>query len=196
VAFAALNDLDILAADVGNAYLQAPPREKVHTTTGPEFGPTNVGKTVIIVRAMYGLKFSGATWHAKLSETLRGMDFIPSYADPDVWMQPATKDNNFQYIEYILIYVNDILVISAAPLPIMKTIQKAYRLKEEPCAPKTYLGATIKPWTILGETRSVWSMNSTHYLKDALRNVELELGKSGLSLRGKPNTPLQTNYRP
>jgi hypothetical protein len=68
---AALNDLDILAADVGNAYLQAPAREKVHTTAGPEFGPTNVGKTVIIVRAMYGFKSSGAAWHAKLSETLR-----------------------------------------------------------------------------------------------------------------------------
>jgi len=39
-------------------------------------------------------------------------------------------------------------------------------------------------------------MNSTHYLKDALRNVELELGKCRLSLRGKPNTPMQTNYRP
>jgi hypothetical protein len=72
---AALNDLDILAAEVGNAYLQAPAREKVHTTAGPGFGPSNIGKTVIIVRAMYGLKSSGATWHAKLSETLRGMNF-------------------------------------------------------------------------------------------------------------------------
>jgi hypothetical protein len=40
---AALNGLDVLAADVGNAYLQAPVREKVHTTAGPEFGPNNVG---------------------------------------------------------------------------------------------------------------------------------------------------------
>jgi hypothetical protein len=83
---AALNELDILAADVGNAYLQAPAREKVHTTAGPEFGPNNIGRTVIIVRAMYGLKSSGAAWHAHLSETLRGMNFTPSYADPDVWM--------------------------------------------------------------------------------------------------------------
>ncbi len=29
---AALNDLNILAADVGNAYLNAPTKEKVHTT--------------------------------------------------------------------------------------------------------------------------------------------------------------------
>ncbi len=46
---AALNELYILAADVGNAYLQAPAREKVHTTAGPEFGPSYVGKTVIVV---------------------------------------------------------------------------------------------------------------------------------------------------
>lgn len=39
---AALNELDILAADVGNAYLQAPAREQVHTTAGPEFGPSRV----------------------------------------------------------------------------------------------------------------------------------------------------------
>lgn len=46
---AALNELDILAADIGNAYLQAPVREKVHTTAGPEFGPNNVGRIVLVV---------------------------------------------------------------------------------------------------------------------------------------------------
>jgi len=81
---AALNELDILAADIRNAYLQAPAQEKVHTTAGPEFGPSRVGQTVIIVRAMYGLKSSGAAWHAQLSETLYSMNFKPTLADPDV----------------------------------------------------------------------------------------------------------------
>jgi hypothetical protein len=36
---AALNDLDLLAADISNAYLNAPCHEKVYTTCGPEFGP-------------------------------------------------------------------------------------------------------------------------------------------------------------
>jgi hypothetical protein len=35
---AALNDVPILATDIGNAYLNANPREKVYTTAGPEFG--------------------------------------------------------------------------------------------------------------------------------------------------------------
>jgi hypothetical protein len=100
---AALNGLDILSADVGNAYLQAPTREKVHTTAGPKFGPSNIGRTVIVVRAMYGLKSSGAAWHTKFSETLRSMNFKPSYADPDVWMRPAIKPDGFKYYEYILV---------------------------------------------------------------------------------------------
>jgi hypothetical protein len=192
----ALNELDILAADVGNAYLQAPAREKVHTTAGPEFGPNNVRRTVIIVRAMYGLKSSGAAWHAHLSETLRSMNFTPSYADYDVWMQPATKADGFKYYKYILVYVDDLLVISHLPHPIMTTIQKAYRLKDEPNEPKTYLGATIKNWTIPNEHRKIWSMNSSQYIKEAIRCVELELSKMGHTLKGKPSTPMQAGYRP
>jgi len=152
---AALNDLDILAADIGNAYLQAPAREQVHTTAGPEFGPSRVGQTVIIVRAMYGLKSSGAAWHAQLSETLHGMGFKPSLADPDVWYRAACKENGFEYYEYILVYVDDILAVSHKPNIIMKTIQKQYRLKEEPTAPKQYLGAVIKQWNIPNEQRPV-----------------------------------------
>jgi len=193
---AALNDLEILAADIGNAYLQAPAREKVHTTAGPEFGPNNVGKTVIIVRAMYGLKSSGAAWHAKFSETLRSMNFQPSLADPDVWFRPATKDSGFEYYEYILVYVDDVLVVSASPTPIMKTIQIAYRLKDPPAPPSTYLGATIKPWSIPSEIKPVWSMNCVQYVKEAIKNVELELNKSNYCLRGKPTTPMQVGYRP
>jgi hypothetical protein len=93
---------------------------------------------------MYGLKSSGAAWHAKLSETLRSMDFVPSYADPDVWYKAAIKDDGFKYYQYILVYVDDILVVADQPMPIMITIQKAYRLKDEPCQPKDYLGAKIR----------------------------------------------------
>ena len=56
---AALHGVDVLAADVGNAYLNAPCREKIYCIAGPEFG-ADEGKTAIIVRALYGLKSSGA----------------------------------------------------------------------------------------------------------------------------------------
>jgi hypothetical protein len=109
---AALNEQDILTADIGNAYLQAPVREQVHTTAGPEFGPSGVMQTVIIIRAMYGLKSSGAAWHTQLSKTLHSMNFKPTLADPDVWLRAACKEDGFEYYKYILVYVDDILAIS------------------------------------------------------------------------------------
>ena len=51
---AALNHLDIWACDIGNAYLNAPCREKVWFVAGPEFG-LRQGTVIRIVRALYGL---------------------------------------------------------------------------------------------------------------------------------------------
>jgi hypothetical protein len=51
---AALNDLDVLSADIGNAYLNARAREKIYVICGPEFGDQNIGRKAIIVRALYG----------------------------------------------------------------------------------------------------------------------------------------------
>ena len=58
---AALNNLDVLVADIGNAYLNVDYHEKVYTIAGPEFG-SNAGKHVVITRALYGLKSSGAAY--------------------------------------------------------------------------------------------------------------------------------------
>jgi hypothetical protein len=62
LAIASLNNLEVLAADVQNAYLNAPTKEKCYTIAGPEYGPDNEGRPVLIVRALYGLRISGARW--------------------------------------------------------------------------------------------------------------------------------------
>jgi hypothetical protein len=46
--YAALNDLDVCAADIRNAYLQAPSSQKDYITCGPEFGIENIGKKALI----------------------------------------------------------------------------------------------------------------------------------------------------
>ena len=56
---AALNDVDILSADIGNAYLNAPTREKVYAIASPEFG-WRQGQSVIIKRVLHGIKSSRA----------------------------------------------------------------------------------------------------------------------------------------
>ena len=85
---AALNDLKVLLCDIQNAYLTAPCREKVWCRAGPEFG-SDAEKIMIITRALYGLKSSGASFRAFLAEALHKRRYIPTLADPDVWIRPA-----------------------------------------------------------------------------------------------------------
>ena len=54
-----LNGLNIMFADIQNAYLQAPISEKYWTICGPEFGPDLVGCKAHIVRTLYGTKCAG-----------------------------------------------------------------------------------------------------------------------------------------
>jgi len=98
--------------------LQAETKEKIYAVAGPEFGELQ-GKTMIIVKALYGLKSSGAAWHDHFAQTLHDLGFKTSYADPDVWMHPNVKGNGFKYYEYILVYVDDLLILSHLPMLIV-----------------------------------------------------------------------------
>jgi hypothetical protein len=80
---AVLNDLEILAADVQNAYLNAPATEKVYTTAGEEVGADKKGRPVLIVRALSGLKSSGARWQDHMAARLRDGGYQSCKADPD-----------------------------------------------------------------------------------------------------------------
>jgi hypothetical protein len=63
---AALNNVDICAADVLNAYITAPCREKIWTTLGKEFGDDCCRKAIVVC-ALYRLKSSGAAFRAHLA---------------------------------------------------------------------------------------------------------------------------------
>ena len=62
---AALNGLELSACDIVNAYLTSLPREKVFFIAGKEFREQE-GRVVVVVRALYGLKSSGAAFRNKL----------------------------------------------------------------------------------------------------------------------------------
>ena len=50
---AGLHELKVMVCDIGNAYLNAPNRERVHVKVGKElFGPENEGKRAVICRAL------------------------------------------------------------------------------------------------------------------------------------------------
>jgi len=193
---AALNDLDLLATDIGNAYLNAPAREQVYTTAGPEFGPELEGKAVLIVRALYGLKSSGAAWRAHLANTLQQLGYKSCLADPDVWFRPATKDNDYQYYEYVLVYVDDLLVLSHQGEKTMKALEDFYRLKDGFARPNRYLGAEVKEWTFSNDsTKKYWALSSAQYIKEAIKNMEAHLKTRDRKLY-PVHQPMHTEYAP
>jgi hypothetical protein len=121
---AELNGLKVEAADVGNAYLEAYTKEKVYIVAGPEFGDRQ-GHILIIIKALYGLRTSGARFHEKFADTLTAMTFFPCFADPDVWM----KDCGTHY-EYVCVYVDDLAVMMKEPQDFFDALKRRkYKLK-------------------------------------------------------------------
>ena len=50
------------------------------------------------------------------------MGYKPSQADQDVWLHPATTEDGYEYYEYILVYVDDLLHVSHNPDESMQQI--------------------------------------------------------------------------
>ena len=85
----ALNDLNVFAANIQNAYLQAPSSQKDYIICGPEFGVENIGQTALIHRALYGGMVAGRDFRNHLHSCMEFQNFKSCQADPDVWMRPA-----------------------------------------------------------------------------------------------------------
>ena len=64
---AALNDLPVKFADIQNAYITAPVKDKIWTVLGQKFGE-DAGRKAIVFRDLYGLRVQellfGIIWRA------------------------------------------------------------------------------------------------------------------------------------
>ena len=124
-----MNGLEVLAADIQNAYLNAPTEKKVWFRTGPEWGE-HEGKPVLIVHALYGLKILGQAWRTHFAQTLESIGFKSSYANPDVWYKAGVKPNGEEYYSYLLVYVDNSLCIDCNPRQYMDQIERSFKIKE------------------------------------------------------------------
>ena len=143
----ALNNLEILCADIQNAYLNAPVREKLYTIAGKEFGPKFESRPFLIVRALYGLRSSGKAFKDNLATNLREMGYVSLRADPDLLMRPDTKADGNEYYRYV--YVDNVAATMEFPKEFMDTLSKHFTLKDGSVQePELYLGADLKKWCI------------------------------------------------
>ena len=134
--YAALHQIQFLAADIRNAYLQAPTPENHYIICGLEFGLENVGKQALIVRSLYGRNASGRDFWHNLWSCILFLGFKSKGGDPDVWIRPPTQNNGTLVYEYFLLYTDYCLVVfeNTESIP-KKEIGRYFELKPDSIGP-------------------------------------------------------------
>jgi len=140
----------VCAADIENAYLQAPSPEKYYIICGPEFGLENIGRIAVIIRALYGGKSAGANYWRHVRTAMDEMGFSSCKTDPDVWMRVSVRADGSSYYQYVLLYTDDILVIIEKPERFLQEeFGKLFSLKSKTIGPPSqYLGNKVKLVTL------------------------------------------------
>jgi Reverse transcriptase (RNA-dependent DNA polymerase) len=93
------------------------------------------GHTLLIDKAIYGLRSSGLCWHQRFADVLREIGFTPSKTEADtpskaedyIWM----REGDGVY-EYIAVYVDDLLIAARNPEDVKNTSRDS-RLQVEKC---------------------------------------------------------------
>ena len=92
----------------------------IWTTLGPEWGP-DAGKKALIVRSLYGLNSSGASFRNYLADCMKHLGYEPCLADPDLWYKAEVQpEDGFKFYAYVLLYVDNCMAIGHDPLTVLK----------------------------------------------------------------------------
>eukprot|EP00978_Attheya_sp_CCMP212_P005090 scaffold11251_cov50-Attheya_sp.AAC.1 len=112
------------------------------------------------------------------ADCMDNLGFKLCSADQDVWMCAATRPNDgFEYMEYVLLYVDDVLVVSHDGMAILDKMDKFFRMKE---------GSKGSPDI------------PSKYVQEAVHNVKEYLGREydGRTLLKSTPTAFVKDYRP
>ena len=101
--YVALNEFEVTAADIQNAYLRALSLEKHYTVCNNDFGIKNRGEVALIRRALYGGKTAEYNYWVHMRSCMKEADFTSCQGDPDVWMRPSKKNDGTDVWEYFLL---------------------------------------------------------------------------------------------
>ncbi len=141
-------------------------QEKVYIIVGPEFGELE-GHTLIIFKALYGLRTSGLCWHKCFANCLRDMGFTPSKAEPDIWMR-----QNGNIYEYIGVYMDDVTTAAKNPKAITDLLQTKYQFKLKGMGPISFhLGCDF-----VREDDGTMCMSPRKYIEKLLGTYERMFG--------------------
>ena len=124
-----LNDFPVKVADIQNAYSTAPVIEKIWEVLGQEFGEYD-GRKAIVVSDLYVLKSAGATVWNHLAYCMHNLGFLPCPSDLYLRMKPMLRlAYEFDYYAYVLIYVENVMVIHNDADSVLRIIYNYFKLK-------------------------------------------------------------------
>jgi hypothetical protein len=119
-------------------------------------------------------------------------------ADQDLWMKASTRpDDGFEYYTYVLLYVDDVLVVSHDGMAVLDEIDRYFPMKPTSKGdPDLYLGAKIRQVRLPNGVWS-WSLSPSKYVQEAIRNVREHLKKEydGRNLDKRASTAFAKDYR-
>ena len=141
---AALNDLSVKVSDIQNSYTTSPVPENICTVPGRDFGEDS-GKKAILLRPLYGLEIYIAAFWNHLADYMHNLVFLPCPSDLYLWMKPTVRPGDwFNHHIYVLIYVDDLMVIHHDAESILRRIYYYFKLNPISIGdPDIYLGAKL-----------------------------------------------------
>jgi hypothetical protein len=119
-----LYGLSCCACDIGCTFLHGKIKERVYITAGPDFGANSHGKNLLIDKSLYLLRISAARFHEHLNQSLLILSFKNTKHDPDLWMVEKAS-----HYEYLVTYMDEILIWSKDLMAVIKSLEKTYMLK-------------------------------------------------------------------
>ena len=85
--------LKIKLGEILNAFVQAPEKEKMWTTSGPEFSK-GASDIAMLVRAFYSLKSAGAAFTSHHARCIETMGYESYKADLNLLLKPKIRPEN------------------------------------------------------------------------------------------------------
>ncbi|CAI7856162.1 unnamed protein product [Closterium sp. NIES-53] len=103
-------DYELHSLDFSTAFLQGSLHEEIWLRRPPGFtGSFPAGTQWSLRRPVYGLRQAPREWHDTLRTTLAALGFVPSTADPSLFLRTDTLLPPF----YVLVYVDDLVFATA-----------------------------------------------------------------------------------
>ncbi|CAI7737627.1 unnamed protein product [Closterium sp. NIES-54] len=180
--FTAQRDYELHSLDFSTAFLQGSLHEEIWLRRPPGFTvsfPT--GTQWSLCRPVYGLRQAPREWHDTLRTTLAALGFVPSTADPSLFLRTDTSLPPF----YDLVYVDD-LVFATADTEAL-TLVKSELQKRHTCTDLGELRSYLCLQITRDRARRTITLTQSHMVHQLLQRFGFQYSSPQL-------TPLSTSH--